>query len=78
MILLVATDGIAWEAIERSFEPGEIAGMTVMMVAAIGIVINGLSAWLLMAGKRDLNIRGAFLHMVGEAAVSLGVVVAGG
>lgn len=52
--------------------------MTVMVVAAIGIVINGLSAWLLMAGQRDLNIRGAFLHMVGDAAVSLGVVVAGG
>lgn len=79
VILLVATGGIAWEAIERLFEPGKVAGMTVMVVAAIGIVINGLSAWLLMAGqKSDLNIRGAFLHMVGDAAVSLGVVIAGG
>ena len=79
VILLVATGGIAWEAIQRFFEPGEVAGLTVMVVAAIGIVINGLSAWLLMAGqKSDLNIRGAFLHMVGDAAVSLGVVVAGG
>lgn len=78
VILLVATGGIAWEAIERLFEPGAVAGKTVMVVAAIGIVINGLSAWLLMAGKRDLNIRGAFLHMIGDAAVSLGVVVAGG
>lgn len=79
VILLVATGGIAWEAIERIFEPGEVAGFTVMVVAAIGIVINGLSAWFLMAGQRgDLNIRGAFLHMVGDAAVSLGVVIAGG
>jgi cobalt-zinc-cadmium efflux system protein len=79
VILLVATGGIAWEAIERFFEPGEVAGFTVMVVAAIGIVINGLSAWLLMAGQKgDLNIRGAFLHMVGDAAVSLGVVIAGG
>lgn len=79
VILLVATGGIAWEAIQRFFEPGEVAGMTVMIVAAIGIVINGVSAWILMAGQRgDLNIRGAFLHMIGDAAVSLGVVVAGG
>jgi cobalt-zinc-cadmium efflux system protein len=79
VILLVATGGIAWEAIQRFFEPGEVAGMTVMIVAAMGIVINGLSAWLLMAGQKDdLNIRGAFLHMVADAAVSLGVVIAGG
>jgi cobalt-zinc-cadmium efflux system protein len=63
VILLVATGGIAWEAIQRFFDPGEVAGMTVMIVAAMGIVINGLSAWLLMAGQKDdLNIRGAFLH----------------
>jgi cobalt-zinc-cadmium efflux system protein len=53
--------------------------MTVMVVAAIGIIINGLAAWLLMSGhKSDLNIRAAFLHMIGDAAVSLGVVIAGG
>ncbi len=79
VILLVATGAIAWEAIGRFFAPGEVAGLTVMMVAAVGIVINGLSAWLLMSGQEgDLNIRGAFLHLVGDAAVSLGVVVAGG
>lgn len=79
VILLIATGGIAWEAIERLFEPGAVAGFTVMAVAAIGIVLNGLSAWCLMAGQKgDLNIRGAFLHMVGDAAVSLGVVIAGG
>lgn len=78
VILLVATGAIAWEAIQRFFEPGEVAGLTVMVVAAIGILVNGLSAWLLMVGQKgDLNIRGAFLHMVADAVVSLGVVVAG-
>ena len=78
VILLVATGGIAWEAIERFFEPGAVAGLTVMIVAAFGIAINGFAAWLLVAGQDDLNIRGAFLHLVGDAAVSFGVVVAGG
>jgi len=79
VILLVATGGIAWEAILRLFAPSEVAGLTVMAVAAAAIAINGLSAWLLMSGQEaDLNIRGAFLHMLGDAAVSLGVVVAGG
>jgi cobalt-zinc-cadmium efflux system protein len=78
VILLVATGAIAWEAIQRFSEAGEVAGATVMIVAAIGIVLNGVSAWLLMAGQKDdLNIRGAFLHLVGDAAVSMGVVVAG-
>jgi cobalt-zinc-cadmium efflux system protein len=79
VILLVATGAIALEAIGRLFRPSDVAGMTVMVVAAIGIVINGVSAWLLMTGeKRDLNIRGAFMHMVADAAISFGVVVAGG
>jgi cobalt-zinc-cadmium efflux system protein len=79
IILLVATGAIAWEAIQRFSEADEVAGMTVMIVAALGIVINGISAWLLMAGQAgDLNIRGAFLHLVGDALVSVGVVVAGG
>ena len=72
VILLVATGAIAWEAVQRLFEPGEVAGITVMVVAAAGIVVNGASAWLLMAGQKgDLNIRGAFFHMAGDAAVSL-------
>jgi len=76
--LLVATGGIAWEAIRRLGNPGEVAGGTVIIVAAAGIVVNGVSAWLLMAGRKgDLNIRGAFLHLVGDAAVSAAVVVAG-
>ena len=78
VILLVATGAIAWEAIQRLFEPHPVAGLTVMVVAAIGIVINGLTAWMLMAGRHgDLNIKGAYLHMLGDAAVSVGVVIAG-
>ncbi|HEY6834191.1 MAG TPA: cation diffusion facilitator family transporter [Pseudolabrys sp.] len=77
VILLIVTGAIAWEAVQRLFEPGPVSGLVVMVVAAAGIVINGLSAWLLMAGQRDLNIRGAFLHLLGDAAVSAGVLAAG-
>lgn len=78
MFLLVASGAIVWEAIQRFSQPPEVAGMTVTLVAGVGIVINGLSAWLFVKGsKGDLNIRGAYLHMAADAAVSLGVVVAG-
>jgi cobalt-zinc-cadmium efflux system protein len=78
VMLLIATGAIAWATIERFVEPAEVGSVTVMLVAAAGIAINGLSAWLLMAGqKSDLNIRGAFLHLLADAAVSAGVVVAG-
>jgi cobalt-zinc-cadmium efflux system protein len=78
IILLVATGAIAWEALRRLTGPVDVGGVTVMIVAAIGILVNGVSAWLLMAGREgDLNIRGAFLHMLGDAAISLGVVAAG-
>lgn len=78
MFLLVACGAIAWEAIQRFSEPPVVAGLTVTLVAGIGIVINGLSAWLFAKGSTgDLNIRGAYLHMAADAAVSLGVVVAG-
>jgi cobalt-zinc-cadmium efflux system protein len=78
VLLLVATGAIAWEAILRFGKPEHTNGMTVMIVAAVGIVINGLSAWLLMAGReRDLNIRGAFAHLAADTAVSAAVVVAG-
>jgi cobalt-zinc-cadmium efflux system protein len=78
ILLLVATGAIVWEAVRRFADPPEVAGTTVMIVAAAGIVINGLSAWLLMAGQKDdLNIRGAFLHLVADAAVSVAVVVGG-
>jgi cobalt-zinc-cadmium efflux system protein len=78
ILLLVATGAITWEAVRRFADPPEVAGTTVMIVAAAGIVINGLSAWILMAGQKyDLNIRGAFLHLVADAAVSVGVVIGG-
>ena len=75
--LLVATGAIAWEAIGRLPNPDEVGGLTVMVLAAIGIAINGVSAWLLMGGRDDLNVRGAFLHLAADAAVSAGVVLAG-
>ena len=78
ILLLVALGGITWEAIGRFFNPKPVAGMTVIVVAAIGVVINTLTALLFVKGqKHDLNIRGAFLHMAADAGVSLGVVVAG-
>jgi cobalt-zinc-cadmium efflux system protein len=67
-----------WEAIVRFSHPVPVQGGTVMLVAAIGVVINGITAWLFMSGnKDDLNLRGAFLHMAADALVSLGVVIAG-
>lgn len=78
VILLVATGAIAWEALRRLTGPTDVAGVTMMVVATAGIAVNGVSAWLLMAGRQgDLNIRSAFLHMLGDAAISLGVVAAG-
>jgi cobalt-zinc-cadmium efflux system protein len=78
MLLLVACGGIAWEAAQRFSQPPSVAGLTVTLVAAVGIVVNGVSAWLLVKdSKKDLNIRGAYLHMAADAAVSLGVVIAG-
>jgi cobalt-zinc-cadmium efflux system protein len=78
MLLLVACGAIGWEAVQRFSHPPAVASVTVMVVAAIGIVVNGLSAWMFVKGSAgDLNIRGAYLHMAADAAVSLGVVVAG-
>lgn len=79
MTLLVATGAIAWEALQRFSQPEDVGGLTVIVVASLGIAINGISAWLLMSGRKDdLNIRAAFLHLTGDAAVSFGVVIAGG
>jgi len=79
ILLLVAVGGITWEAIRRFSNPGEVGGRTVMTIAAIGIVLNGLTAFLFFAGREhDLNIQGTFLHMASDAAVSVGVVIAGG
>lgn len=78
LVLLAVMGGMAWEAIRRFSDPTPIGGETVIAVAAAGVVINGITAWLFMAGSHgDLNIRGAFLHMAGDALVSLGVVIAG-
>ncbi|WP_441244384.1 cation diffusion facilitator family transporter [Tardiphaga sp. 768_D3_N2_1] len=77
VFLLVAVGAIAWEAVLRLFNPEPVAEITVMIVATIGIVINGVTAWLFASGRNsDLNIRGAYLHMVADAAVSVGVVIA--
>ena len=78
LLLFAAVGAIAWEAIGRFFEPAEPAGVTIMWVAGVGVVINTLTALLFISGKdKDLNIRGAFLHMAADAAVSLGVVLSG-
>ncbi len=78
ILLLVALGGIIWETIGRFFSPQPVEGMTVIVVAAIGVVINTVTALLFFSGrKHDLNIKGAFLHMAADAGVSLGVVVAG-
>ena len=78
MLLLVASGAIVLEAVRRLGDPAPVAEMTVIWVALIGIFINGVTALGFMAGRKDdLNIRGAFLHMVADAVVSLGVVLSG-
>ena len=78
IFLLVAVGAIAWEAIRRFGARVEVAAPTVIWIAAIGILINGVTALMFMSGrKRDLNIRAAFAHMAADAAISLGVVLAG-
>jgi cobalt-zinc-cadmium efflux system protein len=78
ILLLVALGGITWEALNRFFNPKPVEGLTVIAVAAVGVVINTITALFFLSGqKHDLNIRGAFLHMAADAGVSLGVVVAG-
>lgn len=78
-LLFITTGAIAWEAVQRLADPGEVGGGVVMAVAAAAVVINGVSAWLLMSGRKgDLNIGGAFAHLAADAGVSVGVVIAGG
>lgn len=77
-LLLVITGGIAWEAILRFRDPASIDAPVVIWVAALGVLVNTATALLFMSGrKHDMNLRGAYLHMAADAAVSLGVVVAG-
>lgn len=78
VFMLVAVGAISWETIQRLGSPEPVAGTTVMIVAAVGIVINATTAWLFVSGRNDdLNLRGAFFHMAADALVSAGVVVAG-
>jgi cobalt-zinc-cadmium efflux system protein len=78
VVLMAAIGAISWEAIRRFNDPAPVGGQTIMIVAAIGVVINTATALLFISGrKHDLNIRGAFLHMAADAGVSAGVVVAG-
>jgi cobalt-zinc-cadmium efflux system protein len=78
LLLLTALGAMAWEAINRLQTSTSVPGLTIIIVAGIGVVINTLSALLFVSGHRhDLNIKGAFLHMAADAAVSLGVMLAG-
>jgi cobalt-zinc-cadmium efflux system protein len=78
ILLLVAMGSLAWEAVHRLGVPTQTQGLTIIVVAAVGVVVNGITATLFMSGRSsDLNIRGAFLHMAADALVSVGVVGAG-
>jgi cobalt-zinc-cadmium efflux system protein len=78
LLLLAATGAIAWEAVRRFRAPPELAGLPIIAVAAVGVVVNLATALLFVRHREhDLNVRGAFLHMAADAAVSLGVVLAG-
>ena len=78
VFLMVAVGAIAWEAVLRFYQPVAIPGFWVMVVAAIGIFTNGITALMFMRGRQDdINIRGAYIHMAGDAGVSAGVVIAG-
>jgi cobalt-zinc-cadmium efflux system protein len=77
MFLMMTVGAISWEAIRRLGAPEPVAGKTVMIVAAIGIVVNGVTAWMFAGGKDDINLRAAFVHMASDALVAAGVVVAG-
>ncbi len=79
VLLLVAVGAIIWEAVHRFGAPSQPSGRIVMIVAGIGIVVNAVTAWMFMSGKKgDVNVRAAFLHMAADAGVSLGVVISGG
>lgn len=78
MLLLLAVGGVSWEAIQRLADPEAVQGFTVLAVAAVGVVINAISALLFMRGRaHDANVRAAFLHLAADAGVSFGVVIAG-
>ena len=76
-LLLIVTGGIALEAVQRLISTPHVGGAVVMIIAAGGILVNGGTALLFMRGQEDLNVRGAFLHMAGDAALAAATVVAG-
>lgn len=78
VVLLITIGGIAWEAIRRLQHPSDVAGGIVIWVAVAGIAVNSITALLFLSGRKgDLNIRGAFVHMAGDAGIAFGVVLAG-
>lgn len=78
LVLFAVSGGILWEALSRFAAPETTQGWPVIAVAGAGVVVNGLTALLFVAGReRDVNVRGAFLHMLADAGVSAGVVIAG-
>lgn len=77
VLLLVVVGAIVVEAVRRLLEPAPVAAGVVMAVATGGIVVNAVTAWMFASGRKgDINIRGAYMHMAADAAVSLGVVIA--
>lgn len=77
-VLLLTAGGIAVEAIRRLYEPDAVAGWTVMVVAAVGILVNGATALLFRrGGEKDINVRAVFMHLLGDAVISLGAVLSG-
>lgn len=78
IILLIAVGAIIIESIYKLRQPEQVSGVAVSWTAGIGILVNGITAWLLMKNqKHDLNVRGAFLHMAMDTLVSVGVVISG-
>lgn len=79
LVLVIACGGILWEALRRFAAPEPVEAGFVMAVAAVGVLINGATALLFLAGrKEDVNVRGAYLHMLADAGVSAAVIIAGG
>lgn len=78
VILLVAVGFIFGESIEKLFHPRPVDGDAVAWVAGVGVLVNAFTAWLFLKDKeKDLNVKGAYLHMAADALVSVGVVISG-